>query len=159
MAHSVKISTLFVNFYVKLFNMRNVVLVLSLLLITACSGDTPENITQKVNRFIAQDNYEQAIDILNEADSTKIEADLALLREKVHLNYGIYLEYHAGEMGKDMRTRMTGALHQYIKTLKINPNNQKARAEINQIMSIYQTMPQSPPDDIMKELRQLSIIN
>lgn len=135
--------------------MRTTIFTSILLLFTACSSNTPEDIDQKINQFIAQNEYEQALQILEEADSTKTTANLKLLREKVHLNYGIYLEYHSGEMGEDMRQRMTGALRQYIKVLKINLNNQKARAEIQQIMGIYATMPQSPPDDILEELRKL----
>ncbi len=134
--------------------MRTAALFSILLIFTACSNDTPENIGQKINQLIGQDDYEQALQILDEADSTKTTANLALLREKVHLNYGIFLEYR-GREGMEMRERMTGALRQYIKTLKINPNNQKARAEITQIMSIYATMPQSPGEKIINDLQEL----
>lgn len=134
--------------------MRYFSLIPLLFLFIACGGKTADNIEETVNQLIAQNDYPKAISILEEADSTKTEADIKLLREKVHLNYGMHLEYR-GEEGMAMRERMTGALHQFIKTLKINPNNQKARAEIKQIMGIYATMPQSPGDEIMKELQEL----
>ena len=55
-----------------------------------------------------------------------------------------------------MRDRMTSALEQYIKVLNINPENQKARSEIKQIMGIYDTMPnRSPDEEIMNDLREL----
>lgn len=126
-----------------------------LLLFVACSGDTPENLTDHVDQLIAEDNYEEALDVLDDAEPGETDADLPKLREKVHLNYGIFLEYR-GEEGADMRDRMTGALRQYIEVLKLNPDNQKAISEIEQIMGIYGTMPgKGPGDDIMNELEEL----
>jgi len=134
--------------------MRFLSLIPLLFLFIACGSNTPKNIEKNIDQLIDQDEYEKAISILEDADSSKTTADLKLLREKVHLNYGMHLEYRGeGEMG--MRERMTGALRQFIETLKINPNNQKARSEINQIMSIYATMPKSPGKDIKKELQKL----
>jgi hypothetical protein len=131
---------------------------LLLLLLTAfigCSSQTPKNLTEEVNGLIAEDNYSQALELLNTADSTKTDADISTLKEKTHLNYGLYLEYRGPE-GSSMRERMTSALSQYIEVLKINPHNQKARGEIKQIMSIYSTMPdRSPGEAILKELQKL----
>ncbi|MDZ7691676.1 MAG: hypothetical protein U5K69_11225 [Balneolaceae bacterium] len=73
-------------------------------------------------------------------DPANTEADLDKLREKTYLNYGLYLEYRGPE-GSSMRDRMTSALEQYIAVLKLNPKNEKARSEIEQIMGIYSTMP------------------
>ncbi len=51
---------------------------------------------------------------------------------------------------------MTSALQQYIEVLNINPENEKARAEIEQIMSIYDTMDgKSPGKEILADLREL----
>lgn len=131
---------------------------LSLLLLTlfiACSNQTPENLPDAVNGLIAQDQYTQALELLNNADSTETEANISTLKEKTHLNYGLYLEYRGPE-GSSMRDRMTAALEQYIAVLTINPHNQKARAEIKQIMGIYSTMPdRSPGEEILTELREL----
>ena len=126
-----------------------------ILLFTACSSSTPENVPAKIDQLIAEDNYEQAIEILDDAENGETMADLNKLKEKVHLNYGIFLEYR-GEESDGMRERMTGALRQYIEVLKINPDNQKAISEIEQIMGIYSTMPDnSPAEDIVEELRKL----
>ncbi|MGM0588024.1 MAG: hypothetical protein ACQETE_06410 [Bacteroidota bacterium] len=124
---------------------------------SACGGSdstpAPEDMATTINQYIENDNYAEAIELLNNADPAEV-ANLALLKEKVHLNYGLYLEYRGGD--KDMRDRMTGALRQFIKTLQINEGNDKARAEIEQIMSIYQTMPnKSIPEDIITNLQEL----
>jgi hypothetical protein len=124
---------------------------------SACGGSdsapAPEDMGATINQYIKNDNYAEAIELLNDADPAEV-ANLALLKEKVHLNYGLYLEYRGGD--KDMRDRMTGALRQFIKTLQINADNDKARAEIEQIMGIYQTMPnKSIPEDIITNLQEL----
>jgi tetratricopeptide (TPR) repeat protein len=126
-----------------------------LLLFIACSSGTPENLEQRIDQLIAEDQYDQAIDVLDDADPSETTASLDTLKEKVHLNYGIFLEYR-GEDDDGMRARMTGALRQYIEVLKLNPDNQKAISEVEQIMGIYRTMPdKSPGENIMEDLREL----
>ena len=126
-----------------------------ILFFVSCSAGTPENLPERIDQLIAEDNYEQALNLLSDANPNEIEADLDRLKEKTHLNYGIYLEYRGPE-GSSMRDRMTSALEQYIAVLKINPENQKARSEIDQIMNIYSTMPdKSPGQDIVSQLNEL----
>ncbi len=132
---------------------------LSLLLLSvtflACSSSTPEDLSKKIDQLIAEDNYQQAIELLTNANPQDVEADLSKLKEKTYLNYGLYLEYRGPE-DSSMRDRMTSALEQYIKVLNINPENQKARSEIKQIMGIYDTMPnRNPGEEIMNDLREL----
>ena len=125
------------------------------LLFISCSNETPENVPDRVNQLIAKDNYTQALDILENADPQQTDADLTTLKEKTYLNYGLYLEYRGPEEST-MRDRMTSALEQFIEVLKINPDNEKARKEIRQIMGIYNTMPEkSPGKDIVSELNEL----
>lgn len=125
------------------------------LLFISCSNNTPKNVSERVNQLISEDSYTQALDILENADPKQTDADLSTLKEKTYLNYGLYLEYRGPEEST-MRDRMTSALEQYIEVLKINPKNQKARTEIEQIMGIYSTMPEkSPGKDIVVELNQL----
>lgn len=135
--------------------MRYLFLSIVALLFISCSNKPPENVSERVNQLIAEDNYTQALDILANADPQQTDADLPTLKEKTYLNYGLYLEYRGPE-DSTMRDRMTSALEQYIEVLKLNPDNEKARKEIQQIMGIYQTMPdKSPGDDIVKELNNL----
>ncbi len=126
-----------------------------LLFIASCGAGTPENLSERIDQLIAEDNYVQALELLENADPAETEADLNRLKEKTHLNYGIYLEYRGPE-DSSMRDRMTSALEQYIAVLQINPENQKARSEIEQIMSIYSTMPdKSPGQEIVSQLNEL----
>jgi len=135
--------------------MRYLSIFLVALLFTGCSGNSTENLTEQIDQLIAEDNYPEALSLLNDADPNDTDANLPKLREKTHLNYGLYLEYRGPE-DSTMRDRMTSALEQYIAVLKINPENQKARKEINQIMGIYSTMPEkSPGEEILAELRKL----
>ncbi len=129
-------------------------LTLSLLFIS-CSGGTPEDLSKRVDQLISEDKYPEAIKLLNNANASKTEDDITKLKEKTFLNYGIFLEYRGPE-GSTMRDRMTTALEQYIKVLNINPKNQRAREEINQIMGIYSTMPdKTPGEEILSDLREL----
>lgn len=128
---------------------------IALLFVISCSTQTPEDLSKRVDQLIAEDNYEQALTLISEADPETTDANLETLREKTHLNYGIYLEYRGPE-GTTMRDRMTSALEQYIAVLNINPENEKARSEIEQIMSIYNTMPdKSPGEEIISQLNEL----
>lgn len=121
----------------------------------ACAAEQPANLPDRIDQLIAEDKYEQALDLLDDADPGQTDADLSQLKEKTHLNYGIYLEYRGPE-DSNMRDRMTSALEQYIAVLKINRQNQKAITEIEQIMGIYGTMPnRSPGEDIIAELNEL----
>lgn len=128
---------------------------LLILSFVACSSSQPEDLDKEIDQLIAEDNYERALELLADADPEQTEADLQLLKEKTHLNYGIYLEYRGPE-DSSMRDRMTSALEQYIEVLKINPENQKAISEIEQIMGIYSTMPdRSPGEEIVNQLNEL----
>lgn len=135
--------------------MRYISLLLLITLFISCSNETPENLPERIDQLIAEDSYEQALNLLNNADTDETEADLDELKEKTFLNYGLYLEYRGPE-DSSMRDRMTSALEQYIEVLNINPQNEKAREEIKQIMGIYNTMPdKSPGEEILTELREL----
>jgi len=107
-----------------------------------------------VDEAINNDEFKKALAIVNQNSDLDV-ADL--LREKIHLNYGLYYEYRSK---KDMRTRMNQALRQFIYTLEVNKNNQKARAEIDQIMGVYATMPNRQPEEgIVDTLESMKLIN
>lgn len=135
--------------------MRFLFLSLIALLFISCSNETPENLPEQIDQLIAEDNYSEALDLLNNADPEQTDANIPELKEKTYLNYGLYYEYRGPE-DSSMRERMTTALEQFIEVLKINPGNEKARTEVQQIMDIYETMPdKSPGDDIVSELNEL----
>lgn len=135
--------------------MRYLSLILIATLFIGCSNGTPENLPKRVDDLIAKDKYEQALTLINDANPKETKANLAKLKEKTHLNYGLYLELRGPE-GSSMRDRMTSALKHFIEVLRINPENQKARSEIRRIMGVYSTMPdKSPGKEIMSDLREL----
>lgn len=134
--------------------MRYLIVIL-LSLSIACSNETPQNLSEQVDQLIAEDKYSEALAVLDDAEPAETDDDIETLKEKTHLNYGLYLEYRGPE-DSSMRDRMTSALQQFIEVLKINPQNQEARSEIRQIMDIYETMPErSPGDEILTDLREL----
>lgn len=137
--------------------------VLSLLfVVAACTSnqqsddaDLPleeQSLTDRINTMLDADQYIESIEILkNEEDSEEV----IQLREKAYLNFGLYLEYRDSNV-TNMRDKMNGALRQYIEVMKINPDNEKAITEIEQILGIYSTFPDRSPDpDIMTQLEEL----
>ncbi|MEX0639158.1 MAG: hypothetical protein WD094_01755, partial [Balneolaceae bacterium] len=76
--------------------------------------------------------------------------------EKTHLIYGLYnmQTFDEGEM----RTRMNEALRQFTEVLRINPENEMARAQIDQILGVYSTIPnREPEEDVVEGLREVGI--
>lgn len=130
--------------------------------LTAC-GET-ETETVKVNEdlplsgqidsLIEQDEYEEALNILQSEDSS--DTEIRQLLEKTHLNYGYYNMNTFDE--QEMRTRMNNALVQFTEVLRINPDNNAAREQIDQIMSVYATMPdRGPREEVLEGLREVGL--
>ena len=106
----------------------------------------------RINLLIEQNEYETALDVLSERDMG--DPDIAQLKEKVHLNYGLYSMNTFDQT--EMRTRMNNALSQFTEVLRINPENTVAREQIQQILDIYATIPnRSPEEDVMEGLREV----
>lgn len=124
------------------------------MLINACSSTTEApsmTLQDQVSSLIAEKKFEEALKVLKSADTN--EPTVKALLAKTHLDYGIYIEYEDNTV-PSMRDKMVGALYQYIEVLKLEPENEKAIAEIDQIIGIYQTMPgRTLPADILEELR------
>lgn len=112
----------------------------------------PQSLSDKVEFFLDNDQYTDALTLLESQDESE---DVLLLKEKTYLNYGLFLEYRDSDV-TNMRDKMNGALVQYVKVLRINPSNEKAISEIEQILGIYSTFPNRTPDEsILKDLREL----
>lgn len=119
----------------------------------ACTGTTEApsmTIEDQVGFLVAEYKFEEALKVIQSADIN--EPAVKALLAKTHLDYGIHIEYNDTTI-PTMRDKMVGALYQYIEVLKLEPQNEKAVAEIDQIISIYQTMPgRTLPADIVEEL-------
>jgi hypothetical protein len=125
--------------------------------LTACADTkkeeaSPKSLAGKVEVFLENDQYADALTLLEGQEESE---EVMTLKEKTHLNYGLFLEYRDSNV-TNMRDKMNGALGQYIKVLKINPDNEKAVSEIEQILGIYSTFEDRKPDEkIVEELRNL----
>lgn len=113
-----------------------------------------QTINNQIEALLDADRYMDALELLTNLENTE---EINSLREIIHLNYGLFLEYRDSNVS-NMRDKMNGALRQYIEVLKINPDNEKAITEIEQILEIYSTFPDRSPDpDIMDELEKLGL--
>lgn len=127
------------------------------LALISCGEETAEQnldmpLEDRINLLIEQNEYDTALDVLSERDIS--DPDIAQLKEKVHLNYGLHSMNTFDQT--EMRTRMNNALSQFTEVLRINPNNTVAREQIQQILDIYATIPnRSPEEDVMEGLRDV----
>lgn len=127
-----------------------IIIALASFLISCGAPENPVNLRSKVDAFIANDEYDRALTLLQDQEES---AEVKELLEMAHLNYGMFLEYRSED---EMRSRMNGALEQFAKVLQINPDNEKAISEIEQILAVYSTFPNRQPDEeVLKQLREL----
>lgn len=124
-------------------------LLLSAGLFTACS-ESSQSLDQQVDTLIAEQNFDEALALLEDQETSE---EVTSLKENVHLQHGIYLIYNADPAS--MRENANNALREFIAVLEINPENEKARAEIQQILNIYRTFPDRQPEqDVLDELEE-----
>jgi tetratricopeptide (TPR) repeat protein len=113
------------------------------------SADTPPDISglplqEQVQVLVDRDNYEEALGLLREADEN--DPQVLQLKRDTHLLYGLWLTYSADTVL--MAERMGGALRHYRRVLELDPDNSRARAEIDQIEGIYQQMGRPIPEGV-----------
>jgi hypothetical protein len=107
---------------------------------------------QQIDRLIEANEYETALELLRNMDTDDSEVRLQL--EKTHLNYGLHSMNTFDQT--EMRTRMNNALTQFTEVLRINPDNNVAREQIEQIMTIYETIPNRQPEpEVLEGLREV----
>lgn len=130
------------------------------LLFVSCGESEPDTVDsdlslpQQVDQLIEANEYESALSLLSDEDTE--DPVIQQLLEKTHLNYALYSMNTFDQT--EMRTRMNRALTQFTEVLRINPDNEVARTNINQILSIYQTMPdRNPEPEVMEGLREVGI--
>lgn len=104
---------------------------------------------EKVDTWIENNDYDAALEWLGTQDETNPDVKQQL--EKVWLNYG----YHSMNVfdPAEMRTQMNWALTCFAEVLTLNEQNEAARAQIDQILDVYATMPDRGPDpEVMDRL-------
>ncbi|HMB40614.1 MAG TPA: hypothetical protein VKM37_01470 [Balneolaceae bacterium] len=134
-------------------------LLLFAIFLQSCSSDDSQPtldedlaISEQIDLLIENDDYETALDILEEMDQS--DPEIQTLLEKTHLNYGLHSMSTFDET--EMRTRMNNALTQFTEVLRINPDNSVAREQIEQIMGIYATIPNRQPEpEVLEGLREI----
>ena len=134
-------------------------LILFFLFLQSCSSDDSQpaidedlTISEQIDLLIENDDYETALEILEDMDHS--DPEIQTLREKTHLNYGLHSMSTFDET--EMRTRMNNALTQFTEVLRINPDNSVAREQIEQIMGIYATIPNRQPEpEVLEGLREI----
>lgn len=127
-------------------------------LITACSQEKSESamsqdmtLDQQITQMITDAKFDEAMTIL---DGKPLSPEVTDLKEKVHLQHGIYLIYNSDP--SQMKENANRALREFIAVMKINPENEKARAETDQILGIYRTFPdRQPAEDVLEQLKEL----
>ena len=126
----------------------------------SCSSNSEEqnstlsstvDIALQIDKLVAEDKYTEALELLEgQLDSPEI----LTLKEMTHLNYGLFLEYRDANV-TNMRDKMNNALREYVKVLRINPDNEKALSEIEQILGIYATFGnRAPAEDVVADLEE-----
>ena len=109
------------------------------------------DIALQIDKLVAEDKYTEALELLEgQPDIPEILA----LKEMTHLNYGLFLEYRDANV-TNMKDKMNNALREYVKVLRINPDNEKAISEIEQILGIYATFGnRAPAEDVVADLEE-----
>ena len=116
-------------------------------------SDAPNNIdiASQIGELVAKDKYTEALELL---EGIPDSPEILILKEMTHLNYGLFLEYRDANI-TNMRDKMNNALREYVKVLRINPDNEKAISEIEQILDIYSTFGnRAPEDDVVADLKE-----
>ncbi|MEX0778941.1 MAG: hypothetical protein WD491_08090 [Balneolales bacterium] len=113
------------------------------IILSACSGQEPASLTDRVQNLNMQDEYEEALDILHERDQDENEVQQLLIA--THMNYALYLTH---ESDAAMRERMPSALRHFRRVLELDPTNSRARAEADQIESVYRSLGRDIPEGV-----------
>ena len=109
-------------------------------------------LSEQIDLYIENDDYESALWLLGGEDRN--DPEIITLLEKTHLNYGLYSMNTFDQT--EMRTRMNNALLQFTEVLRLNTDNTFARDQIEQIMSIYATIPNREPEpEVLEGLREV----
>ncbi len=140
-----------------MYYIKFLTLIITIIGLVACGSpesdllDENLSLSDQVDILIEANQYEAALNRLSDEDRT--DPEVLRMYEKIHLNYALHSMNTFDQT--EMRTRMNNALNQFTEVLRINPNNIVAREQIEQILTIYQTIPNRQPDpEVMAGLRE-----
>ncbi len=102
------------------------------------------SVTEQVQFLVDLDRYEEALEILRNEDQD--DDEIQVITRDTHLHYGNWLMYHAETI--QMNERMPMALAHFRRVLELDPQNSQARANIQQIEDIYQSMGREIPQGV-----------
>jgi tetratricopeptide (TPR) repeat protein len=134
--------------------LRSIPLLLLISVIISCGGQNSDTsgmpdisglpLQEQIQILVDHDRYEQALDLLRDAGQK--DPQVIHLKRDTHLLYGIWLTYSADSI--QMPERMSGALRHYRRVLELDPDNRRAKNEIDQIEGIYQQMGRPVPEGV-----------
>lgn len=111
--------------------------------LSGCAGHEPASLADEIRKLNMEDKYEEALDILRESDQD--EDTVRQLQIATHMNYALYLTH---ESDMQMTERMPSALRHFRRVLELDPGNARARAEAEQIESIYRSLGRDIPEGV-----------
>lgn len=141
----------------------------------SCNSASESKLQTQIKSLLENHNYSEALQLIQTAPASEETSKLALeIREangsyltekiaqlkkadlnvaenvavlvKAHVDYGIFLEYYGEHLA--MKDRMTGSLAHFRRALQLDPQNDKAHAEIAQIEGVYASMGRPVPQEI-----------
>lgn len=105
----------------------------------------PEGTVMEQVQFLVDKNrFEEALEMLKAEDTSESQIRVAL--RDTHFLYAEWLMYHADSV--EMNVRMPTALRHFRRVLEIEPDNEAAKANIQQIESVYRSMDRPIPEGI-----------
>lgn len=100
-------------------------------------------LSQRVQFYLDNNLFNDALIALQGQDEDDIE--IKNLKIATHMLYALELTY--GSL-TEQRTRMPEALRHYRRVLQLDPDNERAKAEIEQIESIYRSLNREIPQGV-----------
>lgn len=101
------------------------------------------SLSDRVQFYIEHSLYTDALNTLRGLDEN--DPEIRNLKVAAHMTYALELTY--GSL-TEQRTRMPEALRQYRRVLQLDPENERAKVEIEQIESIYRSLNREIPQGV-----------
>ena len=101
-------------------------------------------VLEQVQFLVDNNRFDQALERLKAEDTSEPEIRTAL--RDTHFLYGEWLMYHADSVA--MNVRMPKALRHFRRVVEMEPQNEAAQANIQQIESVYRSMDRPIPEGI-----------